>query len=50
MLRGSGAHPGGAGWADAVVTYPRKADCLVSRWPLGDWCTGGRDEGPASIT
>jgi hypothetical protein len=36
------------GWADPVVTYPRKADCLVSREPLGDWCTGGRDEGPAS--
>ena len=35
-------------WADPVVTYPRKADCLVSRGPLGDWCTGGRDEGPAS--
>jgi hypothetical protein len=35
------------GWADPVVTYPRKADCLVSRGPLGDWCTGGR-EGPAS--
>ena len=36
------------GWADPVVTYPWKADCLVSSRLLGDWCTGGRDEGPAS--
>ena len=31
-----------------VITYPQKADCLVSRRLLGDWCTGGRDEGQAS--
>ena len=36
------------GWADPVVTYPRKADCLVSSWPLGDWCICGRDEGCCS--
>ena len=29
-------------------TRPGWADPVVSRGPLGDWCTGGRDEGPAS--
>ncbi len=49
MLRGPRLHP----WRRARLGRPRghvlrKADCLVSRGPLGDWCTGGRDEGPAS--
>ena len=49
MLRGPRLHQ----WRRARLGRPRghvlrKADCLVSRGPLGDWCTGGRDEGPAS--
>ena len=48
MLRGPGAPLTRPGWADPVDTYPRKVYCLVSRWQLGDWCTSGRDEGPAS--
>ena len=49
MIQGPGLHPYGA----ALLGRPRghvlrKADCLVSRGPLGDWCTSGRDEGPTS--